>query len=226
MWSIIFEFFGRNKALPRQQLWKRKTNYTLKGKEKTSICFFLQGSWIVTVALLPCQVNVWLPPNPLLSRSTTVNSYLLVQAPRIKEDRQHNVILIPQSYPLNKTSKNIPGFLLCTTGCWYGALSRGFCQGSTGKNRQCSVCFIPSKLMSACWMCSVAADRRCHKAVTALGAMSDSAQVQMVDMSDRCWNAQLLCLGEVIIMRKILSIVIHCRKIFIWSENRTLVLLS
>lgn len=145
MWSIIFEFFGRNKALPRQQLWKRKTNYTLKGKEKTSICFFLQGSWIVTVALLPCQVNVWLPPNPLLSRSTTVNSYLLVQAPRIKEDRQHNVILIPQSYPLNKTSKNIPGFLLCTTGCWYGALSRGFLPVDPWQKQTVLCVFYPIK---------------------------------------------------------------------------------
>lgn len=39
-----------------------------------------------------------------------MNLYLLGEAAGIKEDRQHNVILIAMSYPLNKTSKNIPRF--------------------------------------------------------------------------------------------------------------------
>lgn len=45
-----------------------------------------------------------------------MNLYLLGESVGIKEDIQHNVILTVKSYPLNKTSKNIPGFFLSTTG--------------------------------------------------------------------------------------------------------------
>lgn len=81
--------------------------YTLKEKVNRSLPAGEQNSNGDPVAL-PSQC--WLSPNPLFTRSTIVNLYLLGEAVGIKEDRQHNVILIAKSYPLNKTSKNIPRF--------------------------------------------------------------------------------------------------------------------
>ena len=61
------------------------------------------------VALLLHQVNVSFLQNLLVTRSTIANLYLPRRPPGIREDRQCGVIQITLSYPLNKTSKSIPG---------------------------------------------------------------------------------------------------------------------
>lgn len=106
--STSFSLKWHTKAT-KSALENEKTALFLNKGKSQSIGFLPAGEQISNVDIVALPSQCWHLPNLHVTRSIIVNLYLLRKARGIKEDRQHGVEQIAQSYPLNKTSKSIPG---------------------------------------------------------------------------------------------------------------------
>lgn len=139
-----------------------------------------------------------------MKRTTIVNLYLLRRACRIKAHRRRGVVQIAPSYPLNKTSKGIPGLFHSTTGAliWW-AVSGG--EESplwvTARAPVCQKTKTSAPFRGAARHQAGYAFRPC---LTTRARRADTAD-RRGEITKRCFG------GGCWELRKVLSGVVHCR---------------